>query len=227
MQPFPGHGLFFLLRHGATDWNLEHRVMGRRSIGLNEIGRRQIRSLVAHVGRLGITTIWTSPLIRARETAEIAADALGGLPVAEDEGLTEVDYGAWEGRTFPEIACDPAYREFQVDPVHRPAPGGGESLVGVQSRVYEAMARVARKACGAPVLIVSHGDPLRLVLAGCLGLALEEFRRLRIDTGALSAVELTGDWAEVKFVNLRPDPGAMIDAERGGARASEDPARAG
>jgi broad specificity phosphatase PhoE len=81
------------------------------------------------------------------------------------------------------------------------------------------MERIARRASGAPVLVVSHGDPLRVILVGCLCIALEEMRRLRLDNGALSAFELTGDWAEVKFVNMRPDLAVMIHAERDGARA--------
>ncbi|HZR79799.1 MAG TPA: histidine phosphatase family protein [Candidatus Binatia bacterium] len=219
MQPFPGQGLFFLLRHGATDWNVEHRVMGRRSIPLSDDGRRQVRSLVPHLAGLGIATVWTSPLARARETAEIVAAELGGLPVREEEGLTEVHYGSWEGKTFRDLLGDPEYHEFQIDPIRRAVPGGGETLLAVRRRIEDAMARIARASDGAPALVVSHGDPLRLVLAGCLRLDLAEFRRLRVDNGALSAIRLTGDWAEVKFVNMRPDLSEMIRAGERGARA--------
>ena len=59
---------------------------------------------------------------------------------------------------------------------------------------------------GARVCAVGHGDLWRLVLAAFLGLPTAEFRRVRLDTGGIAAVELTGDWAEVKFVNLLPDP---------------------
>ena len=217
MQPFPGRGLFFLLRHGSTDWNVERRVMGRRAVDLNDLGRSQIAALAPYLSGLGIAQVWTSPLARARSSAEIAGAALG-VPIFEDEGLTEVDYGDWEAKTFPELLADPRYREFQRDPVRSPVPGG-ESLLDVRERVYGAMERVARRATGEPVLVVSHGDPLRVIVAGCLCVALEEMRRLRLDNGALSGFELTGDWAEVKFVNMRPDLAVMIHAERDGARA--------
>lgn len=222
MQPFPGRGIFFLLRHGATAWNAERRVMGRRAVPLSGEGERQIRALAPHLDGLAITGVWTSPLVRARATSELVNEALGGVPVYEEEGLTEVDYGAWEGRTFPELLLDPAYREFSRDPLRNPVPGGGESLIAVRDRVYAAMERIAEWADGRSVLVVSHGDPLRLILAGCLGLDLAQLRRLRVDNGALSAIELGDGWAEVKFANMRPDLAAMLQAERDAARAVRD-----
>ncbi len=222
MQPFPGRGRFFLLRHGATQWNLERRVMGRLAIPLSEVGERQIRGLAPHLQGLGIEAVWTSPLARARGTADLVAQALVGVPVIEEEGLTEVDYAAWEGATFAELLRNGALSELQDDPVGTPIPGGGESLLAVRDRVYAAMARIAERSAGAPALVVSHGDPLRLVVAGCLGLDLTEFRRLRLDNGALSAIELTGSWAEVKFVNMRPDLAAMLDDGKDAARAGRE-----
>jgi broad specificity phosphatase PhoE len=221
MQPFLGRGLLFLLRHGATEWNGDGRVMGRLPIPLSPDGARQVRGLAAHLAGTGITAVWTSPLLRARETAEIVATGLGGLPVHEDEGLVEVDYGAWQGRTFREVVRDPAFAELQRDPAGRAAPGASESLLDVARRVHDAMARICEAQAGSPALVVSHGDPLRIVLAGCLRLDLAELRRLRIDNGALSAVELTGDWAEVKFVNVRPDVSSMVRIDRHGRTERE------
>src|SRR5215831_3105497 len=109
MQPFPGRGTFFLLRHGATAWNRERRVMGRRPIPLSEEGRAQVRALTPHLEGLDISCVWTSPLVRARATAEIVAEALG-VSVYDDPGLTEVDYADWEGKTFPELLRDDSYR---------------------------------------------------------------------------------------------------------------------
>lgn len=226
MQPFPGEGLFFLLRHGATAWNAERRVMGRLAITLSDAGRRQVAALVPHLEGLGIAAIWTSPLARARATAELVAAALGGLPVNDEAGLTEVHYGAWEGRKFADLLADPGFHEFQKDPLHSPIPGGGESLTAVRDRVFAAMARIAEQAAGRPALVVSHGDPLRVILAGCLRLDLGDFRRLRIDNGALSAVALGGGWAEVRFVNMHPDLSGMLGAENYSARTVREFLRA-
>lgn len=211
MQPFPGRGRIFLLRHGETAWNRERRIMGRRPVPLSERGRAQLQALVPHLLGLGIEQVFTSPLPRARSSADLVAAALGDLPVVDEEGLTEVDYADWEGKSFPDLRHDPDFHTFLKDPLGTPFPGGGETLYAVRDRVFAAMARVTEQAAGRPAIVVSHGDPLRLVLCGCLALDVAELRRIRVDNGALSAIELTGDWAEVKFVNMRPDLDAMLD----------------
>jgi broad specificity phosphatase PhoE len=210
MQPFPGRGVFFLLRHGETEWNRERRIMGRRAVPLSENGRTQLLSLAPHLANLGIARVWTSPLARARGTAELIAAELGGVPVLDEEGLTEVHYADWEGKTFRDLADDPVFHALRKDPLGTAFPGGGETLLEVRDRVFAAMGRIATASGGEPAVIVSHGDPLRLLLCGCLGLDVAQLRRIRVDNGALSAVELTGDWAEVKFVNMRPDLDVML-----------------
>jgi len=226
MQPFAGRGRLFLLRHGETEWNRARRVMGRRPIPLCVAGRAQLATLAPHLGGLGIEAIWTSPVMRARETAEIVAATLGGLPIREDERLSEVRYGAWEGRSFPELLDDPAYHAFHRDPLRARVPGGGETLLEVRERVFAAAADALAETAGGHPLLVSHGDPLRLLLAACLAIDPEEFRRIRVDNGALSAVDLIGSWSEAKFVNMRPDLCTMLDAEVDGARALRDRAQA-
>ncbi len=188
--------------------------MGRLSIPLSAEGRAQVRALIPMLVDLGSRVVWTSPLPRARETAEEIAVGLGGLPIEVEEGLTEVDYGDWAGRTFAEIVGDPAYHEYLHDPELGAASGRREGLSRVRQRVCDALGRIATTTGGEPALVVSHGDPIRLVLAACLRLQVAEVRRLRVDNGGVSAVELTGDWAEVKFVNVRPDLGGILRASR-------------
>ncbi|HEY8517170.1 MAG TPA: histidine phosphatase family protein [Candidatus Binatia bacterium] len=221
MQPFPGRGVFYLLRHGETEWNRERRIMGRRPVPLSERGRAQLLELAPHLENLGIARIWTSPLPRARATAELIAERLGGLPVEEEEGLTEVHYADWEGKTFLDLRDDPLFHEFRKDPLGTPFPGGGESLLEVRDRVFAAMGRIASASDGSPAIVVSHGDPLRLILCGCLAMDVAQLRRIRVDNGALSAIELTGDWAEVKFINMRPDLDVMLQLPGATARPRE------
>jgi broad specificity phosphatase PhoE len=185
--------------------------MGRRPVPLSERGRAQLAALVPHLASLGIAQIFTSPLPRARATAELVAQQLGALPIVDEDGLTEVHYAGWEGKTFADLVADPSYHAFREDPLGTPFPGGGESLLEVRDRVFAAMGRIAAVADGRTAIVVSHGDPLRLILCGCLKMDVAELRRIRLDNGALSAIELTGDWAEVKFVNMRPDLDVMLD----------------
>ena len=210
MQPFPGRGIFLLVRHGETEWNRERRVMGRLGIALGEQGRAQVAGLAPLLAGLGAEVVWTSPLARARETADLIAAALGGLAVHVDEGLTEVDYGSWEGLTFDELMSHSAYHAYHRDPETAVVPGAVERLVHVRERVLAALARIAEARPGGRSIVVSHGDPIRLALAACLGISIKEMRRLRVDNGAVSGIEATGDWVEVKFANVRPDLAGIV-----------------
>ncbi len=182
--------------------------MGRRPIPLSEEGRAQSRALVPLLGALAPERLVTSPLVRARETAEILAAGLG-IPVVDDADVAELDFGAWEGRLYDDLVHEPAYEAFSRDPCQA-APPGGESVATAQARAVAAIGRAFAAAPGARIGVVSHGDVLRAVLAAALALDLREFRRLRVDTASVSGIALTGDWAEVKFVNVLPDPGRVF-----------------
>jgi len=93
-----------LARHGETDWNRENRFQGHADPPLNDLGREQSAALAASLAEERIARIYTSPLRRAAETAEIVAAALG-LDVEHVEGLREIDVGAWSGLTRDEIAA--------------------------------------------------------------------------------------------------------------------------
>lgn len=178
--------------------------MGRRPIPLSEAGRAQSRALVPLLAALAPARVLTSPLLRARQTAEIIATGLG-IPLAEDPDLAELDFGDWEGQSYDALIGDAAYTAFSRDPATT-SPPGGETVGAAQTRALGALARAVAASPGARLCVVSHGDVLRAVLAAALALDLREFRRLRVDTCGVSGIELTGDWAEVKFVNVLADP---------------------
>jgi broad specificity phosphatase PhoE len=179
-------------------------VTGRRPIPLNDAGRAQCRAVVPVIRALAPARIVTSPLVRAYESAAIVAEGLD-CPLAVDPDLVEVDFGRWEGCTYGALVGDPDYLAFSRRPLEV-APPGGESLRAVRQRGLAAVARALANGPETRVLLVSHGDLIRALLASFLALDLTELRRLRVDTASLSGVDLTGDWAEVKFVNLVVDP---------------------
>src|SRR5262249_3258152 len=178
----------------------ERRIMGRLPVPLNATGREQARAAAAQLSGLGIEAIWTSPLARARSTAEIVAERIGITSVRADAELTEMDFGSWEGRPYAEVIRDPLFPALQRD-VSTALPGG-ESLPQVRERMFRAMTRIAAASDGARVAIVSHGDPLRLVIAGCLAIPIEEMRRLRLDTAGLGAVGAAGGLGGGRVGNL-------------------------
>ncbi len=198
-------GVALLMRHGETAWNRQGRVMGRNPVELDEPGRAQVAAAIELVRSVKPELIVSSPLVRARQSAQIIADGLGGVPILEEPLIAEVQYGRWEGMTYHELITDPDYLSYREEPINSPTPGG-ETIPEVQARGVEAVSRVLKQNEGGRVLFVSHGDIIRTVLCHFMALELGEFRRIRIDNATFSAVQVVGDFAEVKFVNLLPDP---------------------
>jgi len=204
-------GVALLMRHGETPWNRQGRVMGRNPVELDSQGRTQVAGLVGFVRTLKPDLIVTSPLVRARQSAEIIAAGLGGVPIREDHRIAEVQYGRWEGMTYEDLIVDEDYLRYREEPILSSTPGG-ESIGEVQARGVEAVMRTLEETEGRRVLFVSHGDIIRTVLCHFMAMELRHFRRIRVDNAALSAVQVAGDFAEVKFLNIIPDIGRTFVA---------------
>jgi alpha-ribazole phosphatase len=155
---------FCLVRHGQTDWNLEGRYQGQSDVPLNENGRNQAGALAQKLKGYPFTAIYTSDLVRAKETADILAAALR-LPVICDLRLREIDQGKWEGQLVDDIKARyvELWQQRSVDPASL-RPPGGETVEEVANRVHTAMDDIARHHPGASVLVVSHGLALATVI---------------------------------------------------------------
>ena len=223
-QPGGVRGVALLMRHGETPWNREGRVMGRNPVELDHHGRAQVAGVVDFVRALRPDLIVTSPLMRARQSAEIIAAGLGGgVPIREDEQIAEVRYGRWEGMTYEDLIVDDDYLRYREEPILSSTPGG-ENIVEVQARGVEAVMRTLGGGDGQRVLFVSHGDIIRTVLCNFMALELRHFRRIRVDNAALSAVQVAGEFAEVKFLNIIPDIGRTFVAPFPVKPAADSPA---
>jgi len=147
--------LLYLVRHGETDWNRQHRIQGLTDIPLNDTGREQAR----RAGRLLASRDWhavvSSPLQRALETATIIADELGLPAPTTDDQLVERNYGEAEGLDFDELN-----RRFPED---APVPGR-ERRSAVRKRAMAALLRIAAAHPDESVLVVAHGGLIRAVL---------------------------------------------------------------
>jgi probable phosphoglycerate mutase len=146
-----------LARHGETDWNLESRVQGHTDRPLNATGLEQARALAHLLAREPLVAVYASDLVRARDTAVIVA-GVHGLDVTLDPDLREKNFGSWEGLTDVEIL-----QRFP-DAV-RGTWGDGEATEAVAVRAIAAIDRIRARHPAAPVLVVSHGGPLRAILA--------------------------------------------------------------
>lgn len=197
--------LVILLRHGQTDENISGRISGQGPAPLNTRGQEQARLAADVLAPLGVTHLFSSPLVRARQTAQCLADRLQ-QPIAELPDLREVGYGDWEGKTFGEIRSHPVAQQVFNDPVNATFPNG-ESLVEVQQRGVRAIEWVRTTYPQGLVALVSHGDVIRTVLAHYLGMTFNDYRRINIDNGAISVLELFDGWIRVKAINFVPQVG--------------------
>ncbi len=194
--------LLLLVRHGLTDWNESGRLLGRIDIGLNARGQRQADALGAALADYGIETLLASPQRRTQETAAAIAAATG-LTIRTEPALDEVWLGPqWQGRTFAELAGDPDIRRMAADPTHE--CDAIEPAASVRDRVARLVEEMQRQHEGATVALVSHGDPLRILIGHHLGMELGCLRRLTVSPGSLSALAVSSRGARLFLLNWRP-----------------------
>ena len=197
--------LVILVRHGQTDENVSGRISGQGPVPLNTRGQEQARLVAEALAPLGVNYIFSSPLIRARQTAEFLAERLQ-KSIEEIPDLREVGYGDWEGKTFNEMRTHPVAHQVFHDPINATFPNG-ESLLEVQQRGIRVIESVRNTYPQAIVTMVSHGDVIRTALAHYLGMPFNEYRRLDLDNGAISVLELFDGWIRVKALNFVPQVG--------------------
>lgn len=182
-----------LVRHGATGHSAEKRFSGRNDLPLDALGQRQAAALADRSSLFGdVAGIVTSPLLRARQTADVIA-AASGLPVAVNEDLAEVDFGQWEGLTFAEARA--AYPRELADWSASPdvAPPGGESFTALGRRVRRGRDAVIAAFGGQSVLVVTHVSPIKTLVRMALDAPPAAMFRLYLDTASVSMIDYGAD----------------------------------
>lgn len=182
-----------LVRHGQTEWNRLERFRGRAEVPLNPTGMAQAKATGERVAReWQPVAVYSSPLSRARITAEAIARHLG-LPVQVHPGLTDINYGQWQGLTPEEARARwPEAVEVWYNLPHMARIPGGEALVEVGDRAMAAVKELAGRHSGETIALVSHTVVNRLILLSILGLGKDRFWRLRQDTCAINVFEWEG-----------------------------------
>lgn len=180
---------FAFIRHGQTDWNRDHKLQGSSDIPLNDTGRAQAHDAATLLRDGGWQVIVSSPLLRARETAQIIAGDLGLELGPSYDSLVERDYGELEGMNDEEIIAKYPNREYP----------GAEPIASVVSRGTAALARIADDYRDRDVMIVCHGTIIRYTLS-----ALAGFKLPGIENGSVSEFFLDGDQWRVVSVNGIP-----------------------
>jgi len=199
----PGRTLY-LVRHAETLWNRSGRYQGQTDVPLSEEGYRQARLLASRLarraGREPFDALWSSDLLRARQTAAVLGEALG-LAVRVHPGLREMDFGAWEGLTQAEIerSFPESLEAYRRDPVHA-RPPGGECFAEVVERVGAAFADILGEEWRRAV-VVAHGASLKGWLGTLFGWDPARRRRLLMANTGLTIVKLQGEQARLVTYN--------------------------
>ena len=178
-----------LVRHGSTAHSLEYRFSGRNDLPLDPAGSAQAAALAARAPSLGrVAALVSSPLRRARQTADWIASALG-VPVTEDDDVAELDFGEWEGLTMSEVtARNPtALADWAASP--DVAPPGGESITALTARVARARDRLVRAYPEQRVVVVTHVTPIKALVRTVLGAPAASLHRMHLDTASVSRID--------------------------------------
>lgn len=191
-----------MLRHGQTELSAQRRYSGRGDLPLTELGERQAAAAAARLSTMDdVAAVVSSPMLRARQTAKPAADALG-VPVSVHDGLIETDFGAWEGLTFAEAReRDPDLHTRWITDTSV-APPEGESIDAVHRRVRRVRDQLIAEHGGATLVVISHVTPIKALLRMALDTGPSLLHRLHLDLASLSIADFYPDGpASVSLVN--------------------------
>lgn len=191
--------LVLLIRHASAEYKPGRLYGWTPGVHLSAHGRDEAKRLAERLEPVRLNALYSSPLERCVETAEAI---LGGRRIEAqiDERLGEVQYGSWQGKTFRSLVRKPLWRVVQLSPSQATFPGG-ESLLALQQRGVAAIEDIRRRHRRAIIGIVSHADMIKAMLAHYLGLHLDLFQRISVDTASVSAIAFANGFPRVVRVS--------------------------
>lgn len=203
--------ILLLIRHGETAWNETKRFQGISDIPLSARGMAQAEALSRSLKKERLAAIYTSPLIRARQTAACLARRRSCSPVVIED-LKELNQGRLEGLTGEDLRRDfPDFLSRWVRAPGRTVLPGGESLGEVQRRVWKVIEDLVRKHPEEKIAVVAHSFVILAILCRALGMPLKAFRRFRLEPTAKSVLEFSERGVILRCLNdtchLEPAPG--------------------
>jgi len=215
-----------LVRHGVTPHTVEKRFSGgldSANPGLSDEGRDQVRATAEWLAPLAarVDAVISSPVRRTLESAEIVAAVLG-KEVGVEPGFAEMEFGAWDGMTFLEVAeRHPDELDAWLGSLDVPA-GGGESFRVVEKRVLDGLQRVLDRHAGKTVVVVSHVTPIKTLVSHAVDAPLESVFRMELSPASVSVVSFflggkdgTEQRASLRMFNaLPPGNDAFADEQR-------------
>jgi|SRR5271165_960854 len=191
--------VLWLIRHPEPDASARDLCYGSLDVALSEEGTRQAHAIAEKLASVRFAAIYTSPKRRCAETAQ--AIARGGA-VKEVEDLRELDFGTLEGRSYNEIAVlhPDIYRQWMDNPTETQFPQG-ESFCQMSKRVLSVVRDVLARHVGESIALVTHGGPIRVILADALGIPAPNIFRIEQRYGAINRIRYRDGVPSVELVN--------------------------
>ena len=190
---------FLLIRHAATD-SVGKRLSGRMAgVQLNKEGLMQAQALAERLAGLPLTAIYSSPLDRARETAEPICKALS-LEMEIYEDFNEIDFGEWTNKSIRELEDQPAFKRFNSFRSSTRIPGG-ELMPEAQVRMVRGLEKLYVRHPNEIVAVISHADMIRAAISYYAGIHLDMFQRIEISPASVSVIEMYDETARISLVN--------------------------
>ena len=203
-----------LIRHAHSQANAKGVLAGRLpKNNLSEKGEQQAQELTKRLGNFPVKQIRISPMPRCRQTVTPWLQQLGKsatTKVLVDQDLNEVDYGSWSGKKLAVLSRNKLWKTVQNSPSAMYFPAG-EGLAHMQQRAMQAVHRGLEVKGKGALVIVSHGDVIKSIVASSLGMHLDDFQRIVIDPASVSILEFSGGVPRVVLLNdTRSNLGEML-----------------
>lgn len=193
--------LVVLVRHAHSQANAAGILSGRRpNIALSEKGRTQAQELATRLGELKVKELRVSPLQRCIETIDPWVSTKSRIRRIEDHGITEVDYGKWSGRTLRSLSREKLWKIVQENPSRVFFPDG-EGMANMQARAIESMHLALASTGTGAVVMVSHGDVIKALVAANLGMRLDDFQRIIIDPASVTLFDFSSKTPRLLLLN--------------------------
>ena len=201
-EPGSADTTVLLVRHARTPAVGVYLAGRTAGLALSADGRRELVALAGALSRMSLAAVYSSPLERAVHTARPLAASRGlGIRIRED--LTEVDFGAWTGKPFTELAQLPEWRAYNTHRATARVPGG-EDASAVAARATSALDSIRLSHQGACVAVVTHAEVIRAALLSYLGLSLDLFHQFEIEPASVTSIVLSQGSARIRAINECP-----------------------
>jgi broad specificity phosphatase PhoE len=199
-----------LVRSGETPWHQQGRLLGRRDIGITDVGKEQAQRALGYLGELEINELLASPLARAVQTAEVFAGH-HHIGVGRDPRLLDLEVGKWEGSPWDDLTRHNEFHDFFAGETE--GFPDGENLDGARRRAVSSIEQAAAdNPHNANIVVVTHSFIVRLILVHYLGMPTGAFVRLQVRPGSLSVLRFISEMQQpqVLGVNLAVPLEALV-----------------